>query len=109
MPFCKRVFFALNRGKSAKNGLDWGGGRTKTGPCLHYIRGIFLCAKLDTTTMSREPPIDLTVTSTGFACLRVNQVEEVVSVLELQSRSMLLAHPPDARHRENPNQVARDR
>jgi hypothetical protein len=28
------VFFAPNRGKSAKIGLDWGGGRTKTGPSL---------------------------------------------------------------------------
>jgi hypothetical protein len=26
------VFFAFNRGKSAKIGLNWGGGRTKTGP-----------------------------------------------------------------------------
>ena len=29
------VFFALNRGQSAKIGLNWGGGRTKTGPGLH--------------------------------------------------------------------------
>jgi hypothetical protein len=33
----KCVFSALNRGQSAKIGLNWGGGRTKTGPGLHQI------------------------------------------------------------------------
>jgi hypothetical protein len=32
------VFFALIRGKSAKIGENWGGGRTKTGPSLHQFR-----------------------------------------------------------------------
>jgi len=34
-PIHRCVFFALIRGQSAKIGLDWGGGRTKTGPGLH--------------------------------------------------------------------------
>ena len=48
-------FFALNRGESAKIGLNWVGSLTKTGPYLHHDWCISLRADLDPRIARKDP------------------------------------------------------